>query len=194
MFWKKKKDPSSAFDVEDKQSSGHSIIAQGVHVIGDIKFCGSLRIEGRVDGKVSVADGKKGNLVLSQDGIINGPVIVTNLLTDGHINGNTLVEERLECRSHAIIRGEVIYQVIHIAEGASIEGRCMQRSDLMKIAEQRARNVLTSPESRSATSTQAPRAQTVSGTQSQRQSSGSDTQQSSGNVTVLSPNNFLRKG
>lgn len=195
MFWKKKKTPTSSFDVENKQTSGHSIIAQGVHIVGDVKFCGSLRIEGRVDGKVSVADGNKGSLVLSCDGIINGPVVTTNLLTDGHINGNTLVEERLECRSNAVIRGEVIYQVIHIAEGATIDGRCMQRNDLMRIAEERARRVLppaqSSTQSRPA-NTQSPlRTQTPEAHRQQQaasQSSGQD-----GNVTILSPNNFLRK-
>ncbi len=190
MFWKKKKTPTSSFDVENKQVSGHSIIAQGVHIVGDVKFCGSLRIEGRVDGKVSVAEGSTGSLVLSRDGIINGPVIATNLLTDGHINGNTLVEDRLECRSNAVIRGEVIYQVIHIAEGATIDGRCMQRNDLMRIAEERARRVL--PPSQPSVNTQSPlRTQTPEA--HRQQQTASKTSGQDGNVTILSPNNFLRK-
>jgi cytoskeletal protein CcmA (bactofilin family) len=194
MFWKSKKAKKSTFDVEDTGHSGHSIIAQGVHVVGDIKFCGSLRVEGRIDGKVSVIDGKKGALTLSQDGIINGPVMVTNLLTDGHINGNTYVEERLECRSKAVIRGEVIYSVIHIAEGASIEGRCMQRSDLVKMAEQRARNILPSPEAARTPSSMAPQPAAARPQQAQATAGTPRPAAQQGNVTILSPNNFLKKG
>jgi cytoskeletal protein CcmA (bactofilin family) len=124
-FGKKKE---SVFDlVDNNEGRGHSLIAAGVHIDGDIRFCGTLRIDGRVDGRVTVIDGKKGTLILSRGSVINGPVVTTDLLTDGTISGNVRVDGRLECRPHAIIRGEVQYQTIQILEGATIEGRCSQR-------------------------------------------------------------------
>jgi hypothetical protein len=37
------------------------------------------------------------------------------------------VEEKLECRANAVIRGRVLYGSIHISDGAKIEAQCTQR-------------------------------------------------------------------
>ena len=121
---------SSPLDVSGdiEHSREHSLISAGLQINGDVKFAGTLRIDGRVDGKVSVHSGKKGVLILSQEAIINGPVITTDLICDGTINGNVKADGKVEFRPHSSVRGEVQYQLLQIAEGAVIEGRCLQRS------------------------------------------------------------------
>jgi len=107
----------------------HSLISTSVHITGDVKFGGTLRLDGRVDGRVQVRSGKRGTLVVSRDAVVNGPVQVTNLVCDGTINGNVIAEGRVECRSNGRIRGEVRYQKLNIFEGGVIEGRCIQHGD-----------------------------------------------------------------
>ena len=110
--------------VDDANS--HCLISGPIHIKGDVQFAGQLRLDGRVDGKVSVHEGRNGNLILSKGAIINGPVTVTNMIADGLVNGQISVVDKVECRQHAVIRGDVHYANIHIADGARIEGRCIK--------------------------------------------------------------------
>jgi cytoskeletal protein CcmA (bactofilin family) len=127
MFWKKKKEVS--FDVVDSRGEdGHCFISGKVGVVGEVYFAGTLRIDGRIDGKVSVYDGKTGTLVLSKDAVVNGPVAVTNMIIDGMVTGEVEVEKKLECRSHAVIKGDVTYGVLNILDGARLQGKCEVRA------------------------------------------------------------------
>ena len=113
--------------VDPRQLESHCLIAGNLHIRGDVYFSGTLRVDGRVDGKVSIYDGGRGQVVVSKGAVINGPVYATNVLADGTISGSMVVEDKLECRAHAVIRGDVIYGSIHISDGARIEARCRQR-------------------------------------------------------------------
>jgi cytoskeletal protein CcmA (bactofilin family) len=79
---------------------------------------------------VSVFEGGRGQLVVSKGAVINGPVFATTVLVDGTINGPMDVEEKLECRANAVIRGRVVYGSMHITDGAKIEAQCQQRTQL----------------------------------------------------------------
>lgn len=116
--------------VDPRDIDGHCLITGNLQIRGDVYFSGQLRIDGRIDGKVSVFEGGKGQLVVSKGAVINGPVYATSVLIDGTINGPMDVEEKLECRTNAVIRGRVIYGSIHITDGAKIEAQCQQRSAL----------------------------------------------------------------
>ena len=54
-------------------------------------------------------------------------MVASSVLVDGTINGPMDVEEKLECRPNAVIRGRVLYGSIHITDGAKIEAQCTQR-------------------------------------------------------------------
>jgi cytoskeletal protein CcmA (bactofilin family) len=90
-----------------------------------------LRVDGRVDGKVAVFEGGKGQLIVSKGAVINGPVFASSVLVDGTINGPMDVEEKLECRSNALIRGKVVYGSMTITDGAKIEAQCTQRNTIV---------------------------------------------------------------
>jgi len=126
---KKKSNTEVSLDVVDPRSSeGHCFISGNVHISGEVQFGGTLRIDGRVDGKISVFDGKRGTLILSRGAFVNGPVEATEIVTDGTIYGDVYVENKLECRSHSVIKGDMQYGAIQIGEGAQMVGKCTQRS------------------------------------------------------------------
>lgn len=114
--------------VDPRDIDGHCLITGNLQIRGDVYFSGQLRVDGRIDGKVSVFEGGKGQLIVSKGAVINGPVVATSVLADGTVTGPMDVEERLECRSNAVIRGRVLYGSMHIADGAKIEAQCQQRS------------------------------------------------------------------
>ena len=111
-------------------SDAHCHISGNLHIRGDVFFSGTLRIDGRVDGRVSIYEGGKGHLVVSKGAQLHGQVLATTVLADGLINGRMDVLDKLECRPHAVIKGDVTYGSMHMAEGATIEARCRQRDQL----------------------------------------------------------------
>ncbi len=113
--------------VDPREMDGHCLITGNLQIRGDVYFSGQLRVDGRIDGKVSIFEGGKGMLIVSKGGVINGPVFATSVLADGTVNGPMDVLEKLECRPNAVIRGRVIYGSIHITDGAKIEAQCKQR-------------------------------------------------------------------
>lgn len=130
MIFKKEKNTENSknWNQEEVARNSHSIIADNVHIIGDIRFSGTLRIDGKVDGKIELIKKQKGTLILSTTGKINGPVSTTNLVSNGVINGKVYVDNKLECRNNSRINGHVQYGSLDLDNGAIIEGRCTKKS------------------------------------------------------------------
>lgn len=134
MLWFKKKNEKNSLEVVEQSGAhdGHCFLSSSMRINGELMFSGTLRVDGRIDGKVTAHQGKKAILILSKGAVITGPVKTGDLICDGTIQGDVNVEGRLELRSNAIIRGQVSYSSIHIAEGAKLEGRCVQHSQIMQ--------------------------------------------------------------
>lgn len=142
MLWflgskdKHSKSESVSLDVIDpREADSHCLITGNLQIRGDVYFSGQLRVDGRVDGKVSIFEGGRGQLIVSKGAVINGPIYATSVLVDGTINGPMDVEEKLECRTNAIIRGRVVYGSILITDGAKIEAQCKQRDQVTKLTD-----------------------------------------------------------
>jgi len=127
MFFKQGKNEGVVNKSHQDIKNSHSIIADSLHIVGDIRFAGTLRIDGKVEGKIELLKGQEGTLILSTTGQVNGPVTVTNLITNGVINGRVFVDSKLECRNHSKINGHVNYGRLHLESGAIIEGRCTKK-------------------------------------------------------------------
>ena len=130
FFDKKKKQKRSeiSLDLNDVRSEeGHCFISGNISVHGEVQFAGTLRVDGRVEGKVSNYPGKQGTLVVSRGAYINGPVETSNVICDGTIHGNVRVDGRLEVRTHGLIKGDMFYDKLSTAEGAELIGKCHQR-------------------------------------------------------------------
>jgi cytoskeletal protein CcmA (bactofilin family) len=59
LFGKKQKINATIEVVDPRDVPAHCFIAGNLHIRGDVMFSGSLRIDGRVDGKVCTFDGTK---------------------------------------------------------------------------------------------------------------------------------------
>lgn len=134
MIFKKEKttENSTSWDQPDVVKNSHSIIADNLHIVGDIRFSGTLRIDGKIDGKIELIKNQKGTLILSTTAQINGPVSTTNLISNGVINGRVYVDNKLECRNNSRINGQVLYGSLDLDSGAIIEGRCTQKPTKVK--------------------------------------------------------------
>lgn len=129
MIFKKEKttETSTSLEHQEVQKHTHSIIAENLHIVGDIRFAGTLRVDGRVDGKIELIKKQTGTLILSTTAQINGPVSTTNLVSNGVINGRVYADGKLECRNNSRINGHVQYGSLDLDNGAIIEGRCTKK-------------------------------------------------------------------
>jgi cytoskeletal protein CcmA (bactofilin family) len=100
-----------------------TLIGQKSLLKGDLEFVGGLRVDGQVKGSVSALDDSSGTLVLSEMGKIEGNVTVPHVIVNGAINGNISSTGRVELQAKARINGDVHYNTLEMALGASINGK-----------------------------------------------------------------------
>jgi len=102
----------------DHLGSGPTYVAAGSRITGDIEVPGALVMCGQVRGDGDV----KGALSLAADAQWDGEVHARSAVIAGQLNGTIRVDEKIEIRASAVIRGRVIARSIAIAKGAVIEG------------------------------------------------------------------------
>lgn len=99
------------------------LIGAGTAVRGDIEFVGGLRIDGRVEGNVSTADGQAGTLVISEQARVDGEIRVSHIVINGTVNGPVSASDYLELQPKARVTGDVSYKTLEMHVGAVIQGR-----------------------------------------------------------------------
>lgn len=97
-----------------------ALIGNGVNLDGDFTAQGSARIDGCVDGNVTVG----GTLVVGATGAINGNVTAESAVIGGGILGNVEVTGRIELTNTAKVLGDITTSVIVIDESAIFQGKC----------------------------------------------------------------------
>jgi cytoskeletal protein CcmA (bactofilin family) len=102
----------------DRLGIGPTYVAAGSRITGDVEVPGALVMGGQVRGDGDV----KGALSLAADAQWDGEVHARSAVVAGQVNGTIRVDEKIEIRASAVIRGRVIARSIAIAKGAVIEG------------------------------------------------------------------------
>lgn len=106
----------------DSHSRDTSLIARGTMIRGDLHFTGALHVDGCIEGAV-VAEAEDSVLTISDQGQVIGEIRVPHAVINGRVDGNVLVETRLELAAQACITGDVHYQLLEMAAGAQVNGR-----------------------------------------------------------------------
>lgn len=99
-----------------------SLVAGNVEICGDLAFSDGLRVDGRINGNLTNKEGRKGLLVLSEQGRIEGNVRVHDAVINGTIVGDVTVEHFLELQPRARITGDISYRQLQMDCGASVSG------------------------------------------------------------------------
>lgn len=104
-----------------------SLLSKGVEIVGNLSAQGSVRIDGKVEGKINI----KGDLIIGEQGCIKGEVTAANLKLAGKIEGNAIINERFDLTSTGRMAGDVQCKVLTIDEGGLLDGttRMGQASD-----------------------------------------------------------------
>ena len=98
-----------------------TIIAQGTVIDGPLTSKEGTRIDGTINGNVSV----NGSLIVGQEAKIVGAVTATNLFLAGEIQGNVGVPTgKVEISDTGKLIGDLSAKVLVIDENAVFQGQC----------------------------------------------------------------------
>jgi cytoskeletal protein CcmA (bactofilin family) len=100
-----------------------TLLGKTAKLDGDLEFSGGLHLDGRVNGNVRSNAEDGGALSVSESGVIEGNVDVTNIVMNGTVNGDIHAGDRLVLGGSARVNGNVHYGVIEMAPGAVITGK-----------------------------------------------------------------------
>ena len=102
----------------DQIGAAPSYVAAGSRITGDVEVPGALVMCGQVLGDGDV----KGPLSVAAGARWDGEVHARSGVVAGTLHGAIRVDEKLEIRATAVIRGRVTARSVAIAKGAVIEG------------------------------------------------------------------------
>ncbi|NUP11345.1 MAG: polymer-forming cytoskeletal protein [Polyangiaceae bacterium] len=100
-------------------NSDSNVLGRGIRVRGRLNGASDLRIDGEVEGDVSVG----GSLELGEGATINGNVAAKSVVIDGALTGDVQAEGTVTIRANARVSGNMNGAEISLEEGAAFTGR-----------------------------------------------------------------------
>jgi len=120
MFFKSRNKPQSRID---------TLVGAETRIDGDIYFTGGLRVDGVVRGNVNEEASTPSTLVLSEQGSIEGAVVVSQVVLNGRVVGPVHAKEYVELQPKARVVGDVYYKSLEMHTGAVIEGNLIYQGE-----------------------------------------------------------------
>ncbi len=105
---------------DSENMEAESIIGKEAQFKGTLKGEGSIRIEGKVDGKIVV----EGNVSMGENAMIKAHIKAESITISGTVEGNIDCKERVEILPSGTLKGGVRTSDLTIAEGGFFEGQC----------------------------------------------------------------------
>lgn len=103
-----------------------TLIAEGTQIEGDITFRGNLEVQGTILGKV-FSDHETAHIRILNGGVVRGSVEVSNVLVNGHVEGDLIVSNHARLATQAVVEGNIFYNTLEIERGAHVAGNLVQQ-------------------------------------------------------------------
>jgi cytoskeletal protein CcmA (bactofilin family) len=111
-----------------KKAEIDTLVGAKTRINGDVEFVGGFHLDGHINGNVKSERDGGATLSVSEQGCIEGSVIVTNILLNGIVKGDIDAGDRVELGPKAKVLGSVSYTTIETAVGAQIHGKLIHRT------------------------------------------------------------------
>lgn len=103
-----------------------TLVGSDAELKGDFTSGGSVRIDGKITGNVTVEK----TLILGVTGSITGDVKAENVMIGGEILGDVTVTNKTELMETAKVVGDISTNLIVIDENAIFQGGCNMNRDI----------------------------------------------------------------
>ena len=101
--------------------SVNTIIGNEASFEGTVEFSGSIRIDGRVKGKIT---SDSGTLIIGESAKIEADIFVSVAIIRGDVAGKIDANDRIEVYPPGRIHGDIVAPVISIDTGVIFNGNC----------------------------------------------------------------------
>ena len=110
---------------ERKADSITTFIGAGANLEGSIEFQGTIRVDGKVSGRISSNDG---TIIVGEKAFIQADISVTVAVVMGEVDGTIDAKERIEVYPPGRVSGEIQAPVISIEPGGILNGSCIMKT------------------------------------------------------------------
>lgn len=97
----------------------NGFIDSGCTLKGELEFSNSFRVDGRIEGTIR----SRSELVIGEDGVVEGEIDVARCLLGGTVRGTVKAAEKIVLHASAKVWGEVHAPAVVMEDGAFLEGR-----------------------------------------------------------------------
>jgi cytoskeletal protein CcmA (bactofilin family) len=106
-----------------------TFIGADASIEGNIEFKGTIRIDGKVKGKIA---SNSGTVVVGEHAVVNAEVFVNVAVIMGELNGTIEAKERIEVYPPGRVGGDIHAPVISIEPGGVFNGNCVMKAQADK--------------------------------------------------------------
>ena len=107
-----------------------AILSSDAEIEGTIKFDGIMRIDGKVNGKISTENGE---LVVSESGTVNATITTKSAVIEGRVDGKITASDKVVLKQKAHLTGDLHAKILIIEEGVVFVGRCNVNPEGVKL-------------------------------------------------------------
>jgi cytoskeletal protein CcmA (bactofilin family) len=108
------------FKSEGERGDLNGFLDAGSHIEGDLHFEDTFRVDGRLSGRVV----SKGDLVVGEQGQVEGEIRVGRIFISGTVKGSVRAAQRVEITAQGKVNADLETPSLMIEDGAFFEGRC----------------------------------------------------------------------
>ncbi|HJO47969.1 MAG TPA: polymer-forming cytoskeletal protein [Candidatus Scalindua sp.] len=90
-------------------------------ISGTIKFGGQMRIDGKVDGKITANNGE---LVIGETGTVKAAINTKSAIVEGRVDGRITASDKVVLKKKAHLTGDLQAKILVVEEGVVFVGRC----------------------------------------------------------------------
>lgn len=109
---------------EKKMASIATFLGSDSSIEGTLKFQGTIRLDGRVKGKICSSGGV---LIVGEQAVIHADIVAGTIIVMGEVSGTINATERVEVYPPGRVNGDIQAAVISIEPGGIFNGNCTMK-------------------------------------------------------------------
>ncbi|HKK55811.1 polymer-forming cytoskeletal protein [Marinobacter sp.] len=106
-----------------------TLISSRADIHGNVNFSGGLHVDGKVRGMLVADEDSDAVLRISEVGIVEGDIRAPHVIINGTVKGDVYASAHLELAANAAIHGNVYYDLIEMAMGATVNGSLVHQHE-----------------------------------------------------------------
>ena len=110
---------------ERKTGSISTFIGSEASIEGTIEFSGTIRVDGKVKGKIT---SKGGTVIVGEKASVDAEILVGIAIIMGEVNGTINAKDRIEVYPPGRVGGNIQTPVISIEPGGILNGNCTMKA------------------------------------------------------------------